>query len=425
MHRTLVRRAPAVLRDREFRLFLIGRVVSGAGDELYIVAAMWLVYSLTGSTLYTGLVGFLELGPALLQFLAGPFVDRWPLRRTLVATQLVAGIVVLAVPVSAALGLLNVAVLLTVVGLVGIAAQLSQPAEALAARTLLADEHLVSGNAALVFAGPGTAILADAAAAVLLAAVGALTLYVANAASFAVAALCFWRVRFGVRVDGASGGHEGAGPSGSAYFAELSSGIAFIRRSIIGRMIVPSLIANTMIAMALAVLPAFADGIGGAVMYGTLLATSAAGFVAGTLIAPHVSRVPLGRLTVGATLLSGTLWLAGVVAGPAPLVVALYALAWLPISAREIVSRSAIMRLVPRTMLGRTQATTASFVSATTPVGYLVGGMLGTVMPFAAVVALGGVGLMLVAGYWLVDPQLRRLPPIADLVIELEHGIPA
>ncbi|MFC7188623.1 hypothetical protein ACFQL7_01320 [Halocatena marina] len=51
----------AGFRTRQFRRLLVGRAVSILGDGLYSVAAMWLVYDLTGSTMYTGLAGALAL----------------------------------------------------------------------------------------------------------------------------------------------------------------------------------------------------------------------------------------------------------------------------------------------------------------------------------------------------------------------------
>ena len=53
---------------------------------------MWLVYVLTGSSFYTGLAGFLVQAPTSVQFLFGPLIHRWKLRRVFVGTQLVQAI---------------------------------------------------------------------------------------------------------------------------------------------------------------------------------------------------------------------------------------------------------------------------------------------------------------------------------------------
>lgn len=52
-----------ILKNRNFLLLFVGRILTNIGDSLYAVAAMWLVYDLGGSTLYTGLAGFLSILP--------------------------------------------------------------------------------------------------------------------------------------------------------------------------------------------------------------------------------------------------------------------------------------------------------------------------------------------------------------------------
>lgn len=70
-----------ILKNRNFLLLFLGRIFTNIGDSLYYVAAMWLVYKLSGNPFYSGLAGFLTLLPSALQFLTGPFVDRWPIKK--------------------------------------------------------------------------------------------------------------------------------------------------------------------------------------------------------------------------------------------------------------------------------------------------------------------------------------------------------
>jgi hypothetical protein len=76
---------------------------------------MWLVYSLSGSTALTGVAGFLARAPGALGFLFGPPVDRAPLGRLLVGSELLQGALVLVVPVTAVFDALTVPVVLAVV----------------------------------------------------------------------------------------------------------------------------------------------------------------------------------------------------------------------------------------------------------------------------------------------------------------------
>jgi len=68
--------APA-LRSRNFRLFWSGQLVSLIGTSLQVIAEGWLIYDLTGSTFWLGMVGLLALIPVLpVSLLGGLLIDR-------------------------------------------------------------------------------------------------------------------------------------------------------------------------------------------------------------------------------------------------------------------------------------------------------------------------------------------------------------
>ncbi len=76
------------LRHRNFRLLLIGALLSNAGDFMQNVAQAWLVWHLTRSALLLGLVGFFDSIPRLfLGALGGALTDRLDRRRLLIITQ--------------------------------------------------------------------------------------------------------------------------------------------------------------------------------------------------------------------------------------------------------------------------------------------------------------------------------------------------
>ena len=76
------------LKHRNFRLFFFGQGISLIGTWMQQVAMIWLVYRLTNSAFLLGLVGFCSQIPAFfLTPVAGVFIDRWNLHRTIVITQ--------------------------------------------------------------------------------------------------------------------------------------------------------------------------------------------------------------------------------------------------------------------------------------------------------------------------------------------------
>src|SRR3990172_1876144 len=79
--------APA-LRSRNFRLFWLGQSASLVGTSLQVVAEGWLIYQLTQSTFWLGMVGLIALLPVLpISLLGGLVIDRLPRRKLLLATQ--------------------------------------------------------------------------------------------------------------------------------------------------------------------------------------------------------------------------------------------------------------------------------------------------------------------------------------------------
>jgi hypothetical protein len=83
-----VLRAFTSLRQRNFRLFWFGQMISLIGSFMQIVGQSWLVLELTHSAWQLSLVGALQALPILLfSIFAGVLADRWPKRRVLLVTQ--------------------------------------------------------------------------------------------------------------------------------------------------------------------------------------------------------------------------------------------------------------------------------------------------------------------------------------------------
>src|SRR6201994_3675222 len=76
------------LRHRNFQLFFSGQLISLIGTWMQNVAQAWLVYSLSGSSLLLGIVGFAGQIPVFLFApLGGLAADRWNRHRIVIATQ--------------------------------------------------------------------------------------------------------------------------------------------------------------------------------------------------------------------------------------------------------------------------------------------------------------------------------------------------
>ena len=88
----------AVLRLRPVRRLWVAQIVSGFGDFLAVFAIIAVVtFKLHGTATQVAMVLVSFMAPlAIVSPLAGVFVDRWHLKRTMIASDLIRGVLVLA-----------------------------------------------------------------------------------------------------------------------------------------------------------------------------------------------------------------------------------------------------------------------------------------------------------------------------------------
>ena len=168
---------PPLWKNRDFLQFFFGQFVTNAGDSLYTVAILWLVFDLSGSTFLTGVANSLLLLPFLLQIVAGPIVDRFPVKPVLVGTQVVQGVVVLVLPLAAYTGHLSVELILVTIPALSLMTLLMSPVQATLVPRIVADEQLARGNSALATVTLGLDMIFDALGGAFIAVFGATALF--------------------------------------------------------------------------------------------------------------------------------------------------------------------------------------------------------------------------------------------------------
>ena len=162
------------------------------GTRLSMIALPLFVLETTGSATRTGLVAMAEMGPyVVVQALSGPITDRVGARRISLVSDVASVVLVGAIPVLHALGMLHLATLLVLVALAG---GLRGPGDAakyvmvppVAATSALPVERVLGLEDGISRAA---SVVGPLAAAALVALLGPATAIGLDAASFAVAAL--------------------------------------------------------------------------------------------------------------------------------------------------------------------------------------------------------------------------------------------
>lgn len=401
------------------RLFL-GRLVTNAGDSIYGIAAIWLVHELTASPFFTGLAGFLSYGPQALQFMVGPLVDRWDLRKVLVGSQLAQAGGVLIVPIVAATGHLSVWVVLLVMPVLTFLNQFVYPAQNATIPRIVDEEQLVQANSLISFAYQGVGIVFNAASGVLVALTGAVFLYVIDSVTFVIAVVLF--VGLSIPKSAASGDDPVDDSDEAGYVSKFYEGINYMRGSALIAMLIGSAISNFAYGVMIAVLPSFAASFSGAEAFGILTSAMASGTLIGAILASRIEDHPFGYLQIIGALAAAACWFMALTVPGLPVTTAFFCLAFIPSGALNVLSSSMMQSAVDDTLLGRVMSTRSSLSTAMLPAGSLLGGIVAGTNDARTVMFGLAITWFFLAGYFFLRPRLRNLPSVHDVderVLEL------
>jgi len=173
------------LRQRNFRLFWSGQMISLLGTMMQSIGQAWLVLELTHSALQLGLVGALQALPILLfSIFGGVFADRWPKRRILLLTQTAAMIQALLLWMLIATGTLQLWHLYVLALLLGLTNSLGRPASQAFVVAMVGREDLPNAVALNSSISTLARIVGPALGGVIIGASGVTMLFLLNALSF-------------------------------------------------------------------------------------------------------------------------------------------------------------------------------------------------------------------------------------------------
>ncbi len=117
------------LNSRNYRLFFAGQGISLIGTWMTQIATVWLVYHLTNSAWWLGVVGFSSQIPS---FVISPFggiiVDRWNRHRILIITQILAMLQSLALAILAMTGIIHISHIILLSIIQGLITAVDSPA---------------------------------------------------------------------------------------------------------------------------------------------------------------------------------------------------------------------------------------------------------------------------------------------------------
>ncbi len=371
--------------SRDFALLWIGQLFSQIGDQCLLIAAMTLITGFSRSPLAMLIPAISIAAPQLVFGLAGGVIaDRWDRKKLMIVSEVLRGLIVLAVLLVRSVGdlwiLYLAAACLTLVGVFfyparnAVIPNVVPPGQLLAANGLIQGSYIIALIVGPVVAG----LLVDlwAPAAILF-----------DSVSFFVSAILIavMVIPKGVTLE----------TSKQTVWADMKAGLDFIRRNRAVRQVLVTMAVATLGigAVVLLAIPHLKEQLeAGGLMYGGAMSMLGIGSVLGGLLVSRLSR----RLSAS-TLVGGLLMLAGI---------AIVAFAWAPSYLVVLVSvavlgmcvvmargalETIVQELTPDAVRGRVQSATNLLVVASTTLAQGLSAVLGALLGVQSIFMAAGV----------------------------------
>lgn len=371
---------PSLWRSRNFLLLWGGQTVSEVGTRISGVTVPLLAAATLDATVFqVSLLTFLAWLPYLLFSLpAGMVADRVDQRRLMIACDLGRAALMLSLPVAALAGALTLPFLYVVVGLGGVLTVLFTVAYKSWLPRLVADEHLLDGNAKLTMSQDAAELVGPSLGGALTGLVGAARTFWSNGLAFAVSAVTLLLIRE------APAGRP-ADSDRVPLRAALTGGLAFVRRQPILLKILACTTTSNFFVMAtgsIEVTFMLRELHASPPMVGLVFSVSAVGgLLTGAAASRLTRRIGSARIIWVAMAAPGPLYALMPLARPGWGVL-LYGVGLAAFSANAVLFNVAAMsyrqRITPPELLGRVNAAFLWICFGVIPLGALVGGTLGS-----------------------------------------------
>lgn len=290
-------RVPDLLRSRDFDLYWGGVVLSEVGTRGTFAANLFHIYTLTGSTVQTGLIGLVQAAALItLSPLGGAWADRLDRRRLLQAMQGFSLLVTLGLAVLTLTGEIQPSLILLSVLLSTAAECFDRPARQALIPALVSQKDLVQAFALLNPSRELAILAGPALAGFLMAGFGPAGMYLADVGSYAVLVV----VLFVLRIPRQSTEEARS----SSVWRNIREGFAWMRHRPLVLQLIGLDLACTLFGAYRVVLPALSTDVlhVGPSGYGLLAAAPAAGALVGSAFVFRAARtVRSGHIVLAAT----------------------------------------------------------------------------------------------------------------------------
>lgn len=390
----------AALYSPNFRLYFFGQLVSISGTWMQNVAQGFLVFSLTRSELWLGVVACAAGIPMLVMSpFAGVAVERIPRRRLLMMTQTIQMFLALILTVLTFMGVVQVWHIVVLAFLLGMTNALDMPARQTFVVEMIGREELQSGIALNSILNSAARVLGPTLAGLALVKLGPAWCFFINGVTFlaVLVSLFVMKVPFAI--------HHAPGPS---VVNQLKEGLNFARKDLlVAPLLLLAALVGLFVVPIIQLLPAFADLVLHSPKegYAALSAAQGLGSVIGGIVVGWLThRLGYGKVVIGALACSAVATCLLAFQVTIPLAAIAGSLTGLFLIVEMVGLNTLLQTVVPDHFRGRVLSLYSLALLGLAPFGALALGGIATAIGTANAIALygilSGVGGALVALRW-------------------------
>lgn len=405
-----------MIKNKDFYVLLLGRLITNFGDSLYAIASTLLVYKMSGSTIYSGLTLFLTSSTAIVQLLLSPILDKINMKKFLILSQFFQAVLILIIPFLYKFGKLSVYHIMIIMPIISLINQLVYPGQISLLPKILSEKELVTGNSLMTMAYQGSNAIFDTFAGFIISLCGFMASFYADSISFILTGIlfCFLSKKLSHSQKREEKSKKNLIKN---HFKSLKDGLYLSRIFVLVFGIVFINFSATSIS---AVLPAFAQN---EIFYSLMLAGMGAGLLLGSLFAgfPKLKEISLGKLYIYGMMIVALAWiLFSNFQNNIKIGVVLYGLGWFVVGVVNVYAQTMVQIIVPSEKIGSAMGAMVGISTFMAPIGALFCGVLGEYLSSSKAIFIGSFIIFLVAIFWALNENIRKLPSVSEFNKVLE-----
>lgn len=402
-----------MFKNKNFSILLFGRLITNFGDNIYSIATLTLIYSLTKSTFYSGITLFLISFTAILQIFISPIISKFDVKKFLIISQLIQAIILLVITYLIFINKLHITTLIIFIVCISFINQIVYPIQLALLPKIVRQEDLVKVNSLFSITYQGSDALFNSIGGFIITIFGTIYAFIINSLTFFINSVLF------IFLSSDLSKNEKTITTQENYLSKLSNGIKIWNTPLLKPLLIGIIIINFSTSSLLTILPEYSET---SYFYGILLSASGLGILIGAFLSNKkiLKNIRLGTLYItfafGIAVSWGLLSILNNNSITNRIInFSLFLFGWILIGILNTYSQTMIQCIVNKDKLDVAMSTMIGLSIAFSPLGALMAGILSIKYNTKIIIIITSLLILSIFLFWLFNNNIRKLPSFSNL----------